>query len=517
MKRIFLLEIFTLLLILVTAGYLRFTNVSGNPGWYTDEATHVDIAYHLLRGEVRYMAITQSTLLFARPPLFHLLLSGWFRLIGEGIGSLRLFTAALGVLSVGMLYAVGRQISGKAGFGLLAAGLLAIYPQAVLYSRFGFSYNLLPPLMLLALLGISTYLRNGQRGWLGLAAGCIGLGVVSDLMAFTFIPALMLIVVFRRWRDVWWSLPLVAAPFGVYSCVMFFTVPNAFLFDLSFTFGRLNMLTPIEQIANTALNYTTLLSQDFWILAGVIGLFLLRPNHLKISGLALFWIPLLLMGRTVALHSLSAYYMIPLLPLIALGAAGLLWYGIPHGYWSLCDALANQLQGRHVHEVRIVVGVLVLGVVAIPLLTSLKLTVDGVQMGLRTAIDPFLVNPLDAQSAANYLKTYANEQDVVIASPAVGWQFQVNTADFQMAVAANGEDAPHLPGNIPSERWAFDPRLENADWIVVDDLWRNWGTVHIPGVARMLPIVESWSLVFEAGVIRIYQNPIARSVRSRDS
>jgi len=516
-KRIFLLEIFTLLLILVTAGYLRFTNVSENPGWYTDEATHVDIAHHLLRGEVRYMAITQSTLLFARPPLFHLLLSGWFRLIGERIGSLRLFTAALGVLSVGMLYAVGRQISGKAGFGLLAAGLLAIYPQAVLYSRFGFSYNLLPPLMLLALLGISAYLRDGQRSWLTLAALAIGLGVVSDLMALTFIPALLLIVLLRCWRDVLWGLPLTVVPFGVYAGVMFLTVPDAFLFDLGFTFGRLNSLSPIGQIANVALNYSTLLSQDFWILAGVIGLFLLRPTHLRLAGLALFWIPLLLMGRTVALHSLSAYYMIPLLPLIALGAAGLLWYGIPHGYRSLCDALANQLQGRHVHGVRIVAGVLVLGVVAIPLLTSLKLTVDGVQTQLRTAIDPFLVNPADAHAAAEYLNTNADEQDVVIASPAVGWQFRANTADFQMAVAANGEDAPHLPGNIPPERWVFDPRLENADWAVVDNLWRNWGGVHIPGVARMLQTVESWLLVFEAGVIRIYQNPIARSVRSRDS
>lgn len=501
----------------MAAGYLRFTNVSENPGWYTDEAAHVDIAHHLLHGEVRYMAIKQSTLLFARPPLFHLLLSGWFRLVGEGIGSLRLFTAALGVLSVGMLYAVGRQISGKAGFGLLAAGMLAIYPQAVLYSRFGFSYNLLPPLILLALSGISVYLRDGQRGWLGLAAGCIGLGVVSDLMAFTFIPALMVIVVFRRWRDLWWSLMLVAVPFGVYTCVMFLTIPNAFLFDLSFTFGRLNTLTLTEQIANVALNYTTLLSQDFWILAGVIGLFLLQPNLLKLAGIILFWVPMLLMGRTVALHSLSAYYMIPLLPLIALGAAGLLWYGLPLIYRLLRDALSEALQGHYAIVISILVGGFIFGVAATPLFTSLKLTIDGVQTQLRTAIDPFLVNPSDAQSAANYLKTHANEQDVVIASPAVGWQFQVNTMDFQMAVAANGEDAPHLPGNIPPERWVFDPRLENADWVVVDDLWRNWGAVHIPGVARMLPIVESWPVVFEAGAIWIYQNPIANSVRSPDS
>ncbi|MBZ0285605.1 MAG: glycosyltransferase family 39 protein [Anaerolineae bacterium] len=486
---------------------MRFANVSDNPGWYTDEAAHVDIAHHLLRGEVRYMAINQSTLLFARPPLFHLLLAGWFGFVGEGIGTLRLFTAALGVLSVGTLYGVARRLSGSTGFGLLAAGLLAIYPQAVLYSRFGFSYNLLPPLILLALMSSSEYLRSGKRSWLALAALAIGLGVVSDLMALTFIPALLLIVLLRRWRDVLWGLPLTVVPFGVYAGVMFLTVPDAFLFDLGFTLGRLNALSPIGQIANVALNYSTLLSQDFWILAGVIGLFLLRPNSLKLAGLLLFWIPLILMGRTVALHSLSAYYLIPLLPLIALGAAGLLWYGIPRVYMLVSNALTEQMNGRYSRWTKIGAGVFVAGVAVVPLSISLKLTVDGVQTQYGTAIDPFLVNPLDARAVADYMNAHAHEQDVVIASPAVGWQFRANTADFQMAVAANGEDAPHLPGNIPAERWAFDPRLANADWVIVDDLWRNWGAVHIPGVARMLQTLENWPLIFEAGAIQVYRNP----------
>lgn len=503
------LEIAALLTILALAAYLRLTNVADNPGWYTDEAAHIDIAHHLLNGEIRYLAITQSTLLFARPPLFHLLLTGWFHLFGVDISSLRLLTGLLGTVAVGLLYGIARRLSGDQWLALLAALLLAIYPQAVLYSRFGFSYNLLPTLLLLATLGLGEYVKGGECKWLALASLMIGLGVISDLAALTFIPVLIVVVAVRRWRDALWSLPLVVLPFSVYTIWMLLQSPDAFLFDLGFTFGRLNTLTPLGQLKNLGLNYTTLLSQDFWILAGIIGLFWLRPLRLKYDVLAMFWIPLILMGRTVALYSLSAYYLIPLMPFVALGAAGLLRWGIPHLYRMLRDDTITILN-RPIPRwaARVGAALCILALVGTPLAISLKLTIKQVQTQFGTAIDPFLVNAADARAVAAYLNAQTQTDDVVIASPAVGWQFTAQTADFQMVVAAAGEDAPHLPGNIPPEHWAFDPRFENAQWLVVDNLWRNWGAVHIPGVARMLQTVQqNWTLVFEAGAIQIYRRP----------
>ena len=72
-----------MLLILALAAYLRLANLPDNPGWYTDETTHLDIARHLLHGSVQYLAINQSMMLVGRPPLFHLLLAGLFGLFGE--------------------------------------------------------------------------------------------------------------------------------------------------------------------------------------------------------------------------------------------------------------------------------------------------------------------------------------------------------------------------------------------------------------------------------------------------
>ena len=67
--------------------------------------------------------------------------------------TLRTVTACLGVITVAVLYVTARRTTRDARLALLAALLLAIYPPAVLYSRFGFSYNLLAPLVLIAFVG----------------------------------------------------------------------------------------------------------------------------------------------------------------------------------------------------------------------------------------------------------------------------------------------------------------------------------------------------------------------------
>ncbi len=504
------IEAALLLAIMLLAVYLRAENLGDNPGWYSDEATHVNIAHHLLLGQVQYLAINQSTLLFARPPLFQLILAGWFRLLGEGIASLRALTTVLGVLSVAILYSLLRQIQPDRILPLLAALLLALYPQAVLYSRFGFSYNLLVPLLLAAFYGLSRYIGNGSHRWLMIAALLIGLAVLCDLMVLAFVPVLLLVIVARNWRDIPWML-VAALPFAVYAAVMLLAVPDAFLFDLRFTLSRLSTLSLFGQVENIALNYTILISQDFWTLAGIIGLFLLRPARLRMLMLLAFWLALIVMGRTVALYSLSGYYMIPLLPLVALGAASLLRWGVP----SLINMLRQDIASlftywKLIYPRRLATGTaytIAALLVISPLLVTLVLTVNQIRGGYSTAIDPFLIAPDDARQVAVYVNAHVSPQDVVIASPAVGWQFTAQVADFQMSVAFTGEETPHLPANIPSDRWAFDPSYTSAKFIVVDNLWRNWGVVHIPGVARMLPEVEkSWSLVFQAGDIQVYQN-----------
>jgi len=488
-----LLETFVLLLILVLAAYLRLSDLADNPGWYTDEGTHLDIARNLLAGRVQYLAIDQSLLLFSRLPLFEALLALWTRTFGLSMEALRLLTGTLGVISVATLYALVRHLSRERVLALVAAFLFAIYPPAVLYSRFGFSYNLLAPLMLIAVWGVCEYCtRSHSRRWLAISALSIGLGAISDVWAWVLIVPFGLIVLLRNWRDLLWSVPLALFPLGAYAVFMLNAAPHAFLFDLSFVLSRLNQLSIGQQIETLWQNLATLSAQDNWFWLGMLGLGALRPSRARWIVLAFAWIPFAMLGRTTALFSLSYYYLIPLLPLIALGVASAIRFG--------ADFVAKRLKTSW----RTLVAVGLSGLIG---LATIPHVFDQVTTRFQTDIDPFLIEATSAQEVAAFVNARVKNDELVIASPAIAWQIQSDVADFQMSIAYGGQATPHLPANLPTERWAFNPQYQRARFVIVDNLWRNWAVPNVPGVREMLIDVETWPLALKTGQIRVYANP----------
>lgn len=503
-------------LILALAAYLRLANQPDNPGWYTDEGTHLDIARHLLQGQTRYMAVTQSTLLFAKLPLFDLCLAGLLGIWDGGMATLRAFTGALGVLSVATLYGVVRWVRKDPALALLSASLLAIYPPAVVYSRLGFSYNLLTPLVLLALAGLWGYLSAEPgspvcRHGLALASLAIGVGGVSDLWMLCMVAPLALAVSARRWRDLAWSLPLALLPLGVYAAVMLVSAPQAFWFDVRFTLSRLDKPL-LEQLRVLALNYTTLVFQDGWIALGAVGLFTLRPMRLQRLSLSLFWLPIVVLGRSAALFSLGFYYVIPLLPFVTLGVAALIERGVPQVVEMAQAAglpLVRRWGWRWLPDrlLAVTLGLVVILVLIAPFLSSAVMTAGQIGSRLSMHIDPFLINPGDARQVARFVEGRLRPGDVVVASPGLAWLLSANVADFSMSLAAAGQGTALLPANIPPDRFAFDPRFTRARFVIVDNLWRNWGVWTIAGAADALEDVEAWSRLFQAGEIEVYCNP----------
>lgn len=493
------LELLLLGLILALAAYLRLANVADTPGWYTDEGTHLAIARGLVEtnGRFQYLAINQSTLLFAKMPLFEWLLAGVVRWRGLDMASLRLLTGSLGVLSVGILYGVVRLMQPNRWLALLSSLFLAIYPQAVIYSRFGFSYNLLPPLVLLQLFGLWRYTQSKtgrdacftKRPFLLLAALVCGLGTLSDLIMIAFIAPIVVAVGYVNWRDGLWAMPLTLLPFGLYAAWMAATVPEAFWFDLDYTFSRVSGLSLFEQAWTLAQNYTVLLLGDMWMLVGFVGLFLLRPLPLRWLVLVMVGLPFVVMGRSQALFSLSYYYMIPLLPFVALSVGAF----ISHG-WTQMNTDKRWWRG-------VVFGVLVV----VPLGVSTWGLAGQVEGELQTAVSPFLLNPEDVRKTAVFLNQRLTSDDVVIASPGVAWLLEGKTADFQMAIVAEGGQVPHLPSNLPASRFRFDPRFENARYVVIDNLWRNWAVFHVPDLVEKLEWIEGETAVFQAGQIQVYE------------
>ncbi len=504
---LYITEGILLALILLFAAYLRLTNVAENPGWYTDETTHIDIANHRLAGQTQYMLIDDSTLMFGRLPLFHILLATYFQLSGnpDHMLALRTFTGLMGVLSVGLLYAALRH-SGGAVLALLAAFILAIYPQAVLYSRFGFSYNLLPPLILLAILALDRYLEKNHPLCLGVAALLLGTGLVAEVWTLTLLLPFMLIAA-RRPIYLLWSVPLFFVPFLIYAIIILLSSPDAFLFDLSFTISRLVPgISLNDQWTTLFNNYQTLIGSSVWILAGIIGLFTLRPSRLRWIAVLLFIVPIMLIGRTNALYNLSAYYMIPLLPFIALGIAALVRYGagalVESGrkYLPTIGGIGGILAST-------IATIIILFLAGSLLIASISNTVASTHNGYTTDIDSFLINPNDAKQVAAFINGQVTANDVIVASPVVGWQFGGHPEDFQMAVAAADHVAtPHLPANIPPERLAFNPDYRQARFVVIDNLWRNWGVIFIPGLSDVVTDVQThWHLVYQLGQFTVYE------------
>ena len=292
--------------VILLAAHLRLSNVTNNPGWFADEGSNLDVAYHLRQGQLQYMALGQSTLMVSRLVLFEGLLATLLTCFGGGITTLRILSGVLGIGSVLMLYLCAQRLTRKTWLALLSALLLAIYPQAILYSRFGFSYNLLPLLVLPAYIGLWEYMQRNQRGWLMLAAVLIGLGTISDIWMLALIAPFGLIVLLQRWRDLLWSVPLVLLPFCLYIAFLWSQAPQAMMTDLRFVLFRVSNVTLLGQLQNVAMNYTVLLSQDFWMPCAIIGFLLLRPIPLRQLTLVVFFLTLVVLGRTIALYSLRA-------------------------------------------------------------------------------------------------------------------------------------------------------------------------------------------------------------------
>ncbi len=470
-------------------------DLAGNPGWYTDEGTHLDLVRHQLQGQVQYLAVGDSLLLFGRLPLFAWLLAGASRLAGLDITTLRALTAGLGALTVaalglGLAFGQRRRPGGASALAWLAAGALALAPSAVLYSRFGFSYNLLAPLVVIVLVGLWGYGETRSRRWLAVAAAAVGLGLVSDLWAGVLLAPLAVIVLLRRPADLAWSLALAGAPFALYAAFQWSTAPAAFAFDLNYTLARLNRIPLEQQLATLADNVVQVARQEPWLALGGLGLFALRPAALRRAAGLLYGLPVLALGRTVALYSLSTYYLIPLFPLAALGLGALIERGWD---WAARWRPARAALG---------VGALSAAVVA------LAVTVAQLRQGFTTPLDPFLVRAAEARAAADFVNAHSGADDLTLASPAVAWLLRGQVADFQMAAAAAGRATPHLPADLPAERFVFDPGFARARFVIVDDLWRNWAAVHVPEVDARLRDMDNWPTVFRAGAVVVAANPV---------
>jgi len=145
------------LLALVLGSALRMARLGFQPLWW-DEGYTVWFVGRPIPDMVRL------TSLDIHPPLYYALLHLWTALVGMGPIELRLFSVAIGVLSIPAIYLLGREIWGKRE-GCLAAWILAIAPFHVYYSQEVRMYGLVTLFGMLAILFGYRFMAEEAGKW----------------------------------------------------------------------------------------------------------------------------------------------------------------------------------------------------------------------------------------------------------------------------------------------------------------------------------------------------------------
>ena len=112
------------------------------------------------------------------------------RIFGFNSWSMLVPQALMGVAAVGLLYLTVKRWFGPAA-GLIAGGLLAVTPVAVLMFRFNNPDALMTLLLVVAAYGVTRAIDDGKLRWLLVAGAAMGFDFLTkSLQPFTVLPAL---------------------------------------------------------------------------------------------------------------------------------------------------------------------------------------------------------------------------------------------------------------------------------------------------------------------------------------
>lgn len=159
---------------------------------------------------------------FTRPgwngPLYYLLLRGWIAATGTGEYAMRFFSLLFGVLSVPLIYALGRRLF-NAWAGVISALLVAASPYLVWYSQEVKMYTLVLALALLAIYSLRRALEGGGWPWWLTQIAATSLAFYSHILAALLIPVQVLLALAwwpqtrKRWGGALISLACLTLPY----------------------------------------------------------------------------------------------------------------------------------------------------------------------------------------------------------------------------------------------------------------------------------------------------------------
>lgn len=170
--------------VVALAAALRFARLATTPLWY-DEIYDIGLAIQPLKRVIASLAID------TQPPAYYLLLRASLFLFGENAVGVRWISSAAGILTVALLYLIGRRTADHRR-AIMMALVLAVHPAHILLSQDGKTYALLIMLATLIWWQIGRLaVMFDRRMWFGWLASLILALAVNWMTASMWLGALL--------------------------------------------------------------------------------------------------------------------------------------------------------------------------------------------------------------------------------------------------------------------------------------------------------------------------------------
>ena len=161
-----------LLSLLAAATVVRFATIGEQSLWYDEAYTPVHVLHASLGATLHTMVHTENS-----PPLWYVLIWGWSRVLGTGAVALRSLSAIAGVATVGVAWAIGREL-GSRRTAIVLSAIIAFNPLFVWYSQEARVYALFA---FLAAVSLWAFLR----AWRDPAPRALAAWAVASVLALS--------------------------------------------------------------------------------------------------------------------------------------------------------------------------------------------------------------------------------------------------------------------------------------------------------------------------------------------
>ena len=504
--------------VLALAFALRFFRLGEVPSFYPDECHYIEFGHNLVRGRFAWGLFSHSYL--PRLPL-PLALMGLSTLVfGPTLVAVRAASALMGVLTAFMLYLLVRPLE-KIPYRWLIPLTYTLLPPCVYFSRWGFTYNFLPPLFLAALLcgvGLDQAPTRRRVTVLALAAGAAMLVEPLGVIAFLYGT----LCLFPRHRDFLGRYLLLSlAPLLLYLAGMYLALGEVLTGDIRSIFSERLSGDAGPAPSPLIVLLSTLWDAYGWLLGlGLAGLFLLPTRwRAHLTGFVLLELAVLIAvsGDDATLVLRESIVILPFMALgLAMVAIRTAQAVLPRAHRMLLEAgrrLTPELffgEARLSLHRRVLPGVsrgLLFLALALILWLALLGPARGLIGGFRTSLDGLCLHETGAmREAVRFVRGRVGPGDLVLGD-CLPELLPCRTATLmQMAVRAGARGNPFFPHEIFQDRLLDERSPAEVNYVILSPFTQRVEPL-FPGVRELLAQYQTWPEVYRKDNVAVLGNP----------